>query len=99
MKLSAISAAAALVLGGMLGEQEKPLAKESVPPERLKPGRGVRQAAVDAAERVFAAGGSPRAQIDAARQATGQKLGYLPHQSTRERLRRQKRLARAAAQG
>lgn len=50
-------------------------------------------AAQAAADRVHGKGGSPRAQIDAARKASGQKLNYMPHQGLKERQRRLKRLA------
>lgn len=65
---------------------------------RLTRGHGVPAHVSAAAENVFQAGGSPRAQIDAAREAAGKKLVYLPHQSSRERERRLRRAGKAAAQ-
>lgn len=57
--------------------------------------KNVRETAKAAADAAFQAGGSPRAQIDAARAAVGNdKLGYMPHQGMRERQRRLKRMAR-----
>jgi hypothetical protein len=47
--------------------------------------------ASEAASRVADEGASPRAQIDAAREATGQRLVYSPHQGAKERARRLKR--------
>jgi hypothetical protein len=55
--------------------------------------RGVNPLADAIATRVADEGGSPRAQIDAARTATGQRLNYSPHQGLRER---ERRLARQA---
>lgn len=40
------------------------------------------------------AGGSPRAQIDAARHVSTNAIKYTPHQSKRERERRLKRMAK-----
>jgi len=47
----------------------------------------VASAGITAAHAVFEAGGSPRAQIDAARQATGQRLTYKAHCGAKERAR------------
>lgn len=56
----------------------------------------VGETAIDAARKVADAGGSPRPQIDAARQATGKKLSYIPHQGQKERLKRLARMEKAA---
>lgn len=61
---------------------------------RLVPRSTVTTVASAAASAVADAGGSPRAQIDAARAAGGQRLVYTPHQGARERERNLKRLAR-----
>jgi hypothetical protein len=53
---------------------------------RLKPASGVNHA-VHAAQAVADDGGSPRQQIDAARAVSGQRLGYLPHQGSRQKAR------------
>ena len=51
--------------------------------------------AKEAAKKVFEAGGSPRAQLDAARKASfSGRLGYRPHDGAKERA---KRLARMTA--
>lgn len=57
---------------------------------------GQKKAAV-AATLVADAGGSPRAQIDAARKESTRALNYLPHQGKRERERRIRALEKAAA--
>ena len=63
-------------------------------PTKLKPGRGVSASAAEAARTVAAAGGSPRAQIDAARAvAPDKRLGYLPHCGAKERAKNLRRLA------
>jgi hypothetical protein len=59
---------------------------------RLVPKTGVAGAAAQAAAAVADAGGSPRAQLDAARAATLQKLVYAPHQGKRQRERELRRL-------
>lgn len=65
----------------------------------LKRGRGVTDQAAAAAAKIGQAGGSPRAQIDAARQASGRPVLYLPHQGARETARRARRRARGQAAG
>lgn len=64
---------------------------------RLRPSSNVPQNVADAAKSVAVAGGSPRAQIDAARQVSGKKLCYLPHIGSRQKLRSLERMAKAAA--
>lgn len=54
----------------------------------------VPSAAFMAADEAHAAGGSPRTQLDAARKASGQALVYRPHQGSKERLKRLKRMER-----
>ncbi len=49
-----------------------------------------------AAKRVADEGGSPRAQIDAARAASDRPLSYLPHSGAKERARNLKRMAKSA---
>jgi hypothetical protein len=61
----------------------------------LKPGRNVNDRAKAAAAVAAGGGASPRGQIDAARQASGQPLFYLPHQGARERARRARRMGAA----
>lgn len=56
--------------------------------------RGVLPLADAIATLVADEGGSPRAQIEAARKGTRQRLTYTPHQGMRER---ERRLARQAA--
>lgn len=53
--------------------------------------------ALEAADRVYRDGGSPRAQIDAARETSGIKLTYTAHQSDRERARTLAKLAKKQA--
>lgn len=43
--------------------------------------------AIQAADAVADAGGSPRAQIDAARKASEKRLGYVSHQGARQKAR------------
>ena len=63
---------------------------------RLKPGCGVSTGAAQAARMVAESGGSPRAQIDAARaEMPGKHLGYLPHCGAKERAKNLRRLAAA----
>lgn len=58
--------------------------------------KNVRNSAVEAADEIADAGGSPAAQIKAAREATGNNnLGYVSHQGMRQR---QRALARMKAQ-
>lgn len=52
--------------------------------------------AVRAAREAFDRGGSPRAQLDAARQASRQKLTYRPHNGSREMARRLARMEQNA---
>jgi hypothetical protein len=54
--------------------------------------RGVNDLAVGAARSAYEAGGSPRAQLDAARGAAGKKIGYMPHAGSREAARNLRRL-------
>lgn len=63
---------------------------------KLKAGNDIAQSAVIAAGEVAAAGGSPRAQIDAARQASGTRLVYKPHIGARQKARA---LARMSVEG
>lgn len=56
--------------------------------------KDVKSDAVEAADKAWAAGGSPRAQIDAAREVNGRRLGYTAHQSDRERARTLAKLAK-----
>ena len=41
--------------------------------------------AIEAANKIADKGGSPRAQLDAAREATGKDLGYTSHQGAKQR--------------
>lgn len=62
---------------------------------RLVAGKGVDTLATEAAKRAADAGGSPRAQMDAARANHSGRLTYIPHQGMRERMRNLKRLEKA----
>ena len=47
--------------------------------------------ASNAAHQAFEAGASPRAQLEAGRKAAGtERIGYLPHQGAKERMKRMK---------
>lgn len=50
----------------------------------------VLDSASKAAKAVFDAGGSPRAQIDAARKVSPRPINYLPHQGAQERAKRRR---------
>lgn len=56
----------------------------------------VQGSATYAADKSHAGGGSPRAQLEAARESSGNRLVYLPHQGMKERLKRIKRMEKAA---
>lgn len=64
---------------------------------QLRPTSSVAPAAANAAKAVAEAGGSPRQQIDAARAASGQRLGYLPHHGSRQKARALQRMLAAQA--
>ena len=59
--------------------------------------RSVRSAAAEAADRIVNTGGSPRAQIEAARrESIGQRVSYMPHQGAKERAKAARRAAKKA---
>lgn len=63
----------------------------------LKPAKSVAPHISRAAHRAYENGGSPRAQIDAAREAAGRPIVYMPHQGAREIARNLRRLEKAAS--
>jgi hypothetical protein len=88
--------AGVLVLG-RAGEEAAMVARQDPPAPDIsrRSGANVNASATAAAKEVHARGGSPRAQIDAARAASGQRLNYMPHQGSRESARRLARLRAA----
>lgn len=59
--------------------------------------KDVNSVAVKAADAVADAGGSPKAQIEAAREATGERrLGYISHQGAKQRRKALERMEKAA---
>lgn len=64
---------------------------QPVPETRLI-AKGINSNAAKAAAMVADAGGSPKAQIDAARALSEARLQYLPHEGKRERARRLARM-------
>lgn len=60
--------------------------------------KDVNSVAVKAADAIADAGGSPKAQIEAAREATGERrLGYISHQGAKQRERALKRMEKQEA--
>lgn len=72
------------------------IARAGAIPETRLIAKGINSNAAQAAAQVADAGGSPRAQIDAARAMSWTRLQYLPHEGKRER---ERRLARTEKQG
>lgn len=65
-----------------------------IPETRLVPSTSLAQSsAARAAAAIADAGGSPRAQIDAARANDHRRITYIPHQGKKERMRRMARMS------